>query len=329
MNPLFPEIEPYRTGYLRVSPLHRLYFEEVGRPDGQPILFLHGGPGAGLNPKHRRYFDPSHYRVILFDQRGAGKSLPHAELRQNSTPDLIADIEKIRANAGVDKWLVFGGSWGSTLGLAYAIRHPGRVEGLLLRGIFLGRRKEVSWLFQTGASLIYPDAWERFTEPIPPEERHDLVGAYYRRLTGPDLHARLRAAQAWSGWEASVSKLVPDEQLIREFVADHTALAVARLECHYFMNRLFLADDPILPNVPALEGIPCRIVHGRYDMVCPMQSAWELHKALPGSELRIVPEAGHSATDPGLVHELVQATQDFRRPRGCVEGSLEVSIEVS
>jgi proline iminopeptidase len=312
----FPEIEPYRSGHLQVSPIHNIYFEEAGNPKGVPVLFLHGGPGAGINPKHRRFFDPDHYRIILFDQRGAGRSQPHAEIIENTTDHLINDIEKLRRAVHVDKWLLFGGSWGSTLALAYAIRHPSAVTGLILRGVFLGRKSEVRWLFQEGASAVFPDFWEKFISPIPHPERKDLVAAYYRRLTSEDPVERLRAAQAWSGWEASVCKLLPDENLIRESVADRMALSLARLECHYCLNGLFLpGDNHILDNAGILKGIRCRIVQGRYDMACPPFSAWDLHKALPGSEIRIVPDAGHSATEPGLVRELVGATEDFKAPR--------------
>jgi proline iminopeptidase len=313
-NPgFYPEVEPYHSGFLQVSPIHSLYFEEAGNPRGVPVVFLHGGPGAGINPKHRRFFDPAHYRIILFDQRGSGRSQPHAEILENTTDHLIADMEKLRRMAGVEQWLVFGGSWGSTLALAYAIRHPSRVAGLILRGIFLGRKREVRWLFQEGASEIFPDYWERFISPIPPSERNDLVSAYYHRLTGEDPVERLRSAQAWSGWEASVCKLVPDENLIRESVADKMALSLARLECHYCRNGLFLPEDNhILANARALSGIRTRIVQGRYDIACPAASAWDLHRAMPHSEIRIVPDAGHSATEPSLVSELVAATDDFR-----------------
>ena len=311
---LYPEIEPYRLGNLQVSPLHEIYFEEAGNPRGAPVLFLHGGPGAGINPKHRRYFDPAHYRIILFDQRGAGRSRPHAEILENTTDNLIDDIEKLRTLAGVEEWLLFGGSWGSTLALAYAIRHPARVTGLILRGIFLGRPSEVRWLFQEGASQVFPDFWERFLAPIPVAEREDLVAAYHRRLTGTDKEIRSAAAQAWSGWEASVCKLIPDEDLIRESIADKMALALARLECHYCLNGLFLpTPNHILDNAGILSGIRCRIVHGRYDMACPPVSAWDLHKAMPLSEIRMVPDAGHSATEPSLVRELVLATEDFKQ----------------
>lgn len=309
----YPEIEPYRLGTLQVSPIHELWFEEAGNPRGRPALFLHGGPGAGINPKHRRFFDPAYWRVLLFDQRGAGRSLPHAELAENTTDHLISDMEELRRMAGVDKWLLFGGSWGSTLALAYAIRHPERVEGLILRGVFLGRPRETAWLFQEGASRVFPDHFEKFSSPIPPDERFDLVEAYHKRLVSEDPVERLRAAQAWSGWEASVCKLIPDETLIRESVADQQALALARLENHYCRNGLFLpTPDHILENAGRLRGIRCRIVQGRYDMACPPESAWALHRALPGSEIRIVPDAGHSATEPGLVRELVRATDDFR-----------------
>lgn len=313
MNTLFPEIEPYRTGYLKASPLHDIYWEEAGKPGGRPVVFLHGGPGAGLSPKHRRYFDPDFYRVILFDQRGAGRSRPHAELAENNTWALVEDMEKLRILMGVEKWLVFGGSWGSTLALAYAARHPDRVLGLILRGVFLGRPSEIRWLFQEGASGIFPDAWEYFLEPVPASERKDLVGFYHRILAGPPSEARLRAAKAWSLWEASLVKLIPDPEVMRESLEDGLALSLARLETHYMANRAFLpTDDYLLRAAATFKGVPCRIIHGRYDMVCPPRSAWDLHKAMPGSELRFVADAGHSASEPGMVHELVQATQDLR-----------------
>jgi proline iminopeptidase len=310
---LYPEIEPYRTGTLQVSPIHALYFEEAGNPRGEPVVFLHGGPGAGIGPKHRRFFDPSHYRILLFDQRGAGRSQPHAELAENDTDRLLSDLEMLRRMAGVEKWLVFGGSWGSLLGLCYAIRWPERVSGLILRGVFLGRPREVHWLFQEGASRVFPEAYERFLGPIPPAERGDLMTAYHKRLNSEDPVERLRAAQAWSTWEASVCKLIPDEGFLREMAADRQALSLARLENHYCRNGLFLpSPNHVLENARRLAGIRTRIIHGRYDMGCPVESAWELHRALPGSELRIVPDAGHSATEPGLMRELVRATDDFR-----------------
>jgi proline iminopeptidase len=310
---LFPDIEPFASGHLKVSPLHEIYHEESGSRGGRPVLFLHGGPGAGINPKHRRYFDPVFYRAVLFDQRGAGRSLPHAELAENTTDHLIADIETLRLHLGIERWVVFGGSWGSTLALAYAVRHPDRVRALILRGIFLGRSAEIRWLFQEGASAIFPEAWDHFLEPIPIGERGDLMAAYHRRLTSGDEAERLRAARAWSRWEMSVVKLLPDENLIREATADAPALALARLECHYLSQGCFLPSDGwLLERAPALAGIPCRIVQGRYDINCPPQSAWALHKAYRGSELRIVPDAGHSASEPGILSELVQATDDFK-----------------
>lgn len=313
VNSLFPEIEPYRSGYLKATPLHELYWEEAGRPGGKPVVFLHGGPGAGLSPKHRRYFDPGFYRIILFDQRGAGRSRPHAELADNTTWALVEDLEKLRIHMGVERWLVFGGSWGSTLALAYASAHPARVLGLILRGIFLGRSSEVRWLFQEGASQIFPDFWERFLEPIPPAEREDMVGAYNRILSGPPSEARLNAAKAWSFWEASLVKLVPDPEVLEQSCEEGLALSLARLEAHYMANRVFLPeDDYLLKGAASLAGLPCRIVHGRYDMVCPARSAWDLHRAMPGSELRFVPDAGHSASEPGIIHELVQSTEDFK-----------------
>lgn len=315
MNALFPEIEPYRSGYLRVSPIHELYWEEVGNPEGLPALFLHGGPGAGINPKHRRFFDPARYRILLFDQRGAGRSRPHAALEDNTTWDLVADIETLRIRLGVDRWLVFGGSWGSTLALAYASAHPERVLGLILRGIFLGRSSEVRWLFQEGASEVFPEAWERFLAPIDQEGRRDLVQAYFRILSGPDSPERLEAALAWSRWEASLVRLIPEPEALAGCAEEDqaTALALARLEAHYMANGVFLPqDDFLLRKASALAGLPCRIVHGRYDMVCPARAAWDLHRAMPGSQLRIVPDAGHSASEPGMVHELIQATEDFK-----------------
>lgn len=310
---LFPEIEPYLSGWLRVSSLHELYWEEAGNPAGKPVLFLHGGPGAGLSPKHRRYFDPAFYRIILFDQRGAGRSRPHAELAENTTWDLVEDIEKLRMHMGVEKWAVFGGSWGSTLALAYAQAHPARCLGLILRGIFLGRRWEIRWFFQEGASGIFPDHWERFLQPIASSHRGDLVGAYHRILAGPPSPQRLEAAKAWSRWEASLVKLIPDPETLPGCDEADSSLSLARLEAHYMFNRVFLPSDDFLLEAAAALRMPCRIVHGRYDMVCPARSAWDLHKAMPGSEIRFVADAGHSASEPGIIHELVQATQDFKK----------------
>lgn len=313
MRTLYPAIEPYNSGFLSVSGGHEIYFEECGTPGGKPAVFIHGGPGGGLVPDYRRYFDPEAYRVVLFDQRGCGQSRPHASLEANTTWDLVDDIERIRGELGIDRWLVFGGSWGSTLSLAYAQTHPGSVKALVLRGIFLLRPSEIRWFYQDGASHIFPDAWEHYLEPIPPGERDDLVQAYYKRLTSPDPAVRSRAAKAWSVWEASTSKLFPDEQLKESFAGDTFAEAFARIECHYFTNHGFLEHpDQLLDNVDVMRRIPGVIVQGRYDVVCPLTSAWDLHRRWPEAELEIIPDAGHSASEPGIVDALVRATDRFR-----------------
>jgi proline iminopeptidase len=310
---LFPEIEPFENGFLPVSELHTLYYEQVGNPNGKPVLFLHGGPGGGLHPIYRRYFDPQFYRVILFDQRGCGQSTPHAELRENDTWALVSDIEKIRERLGIDQWVVFGGSWGSTLALSYAVTHPERVLGLILRGIFLCRKWEIHWFYQDGASHIYPDAWENYLKPIAPEEREDLVRAFYRRLISEDEQVRLEAARAWSVWEAATSKLYQDQKAMQDFENPQRALAFARIECHYFVNAAFMPSDTyLLEKARTIQHIPTRIVQGRYDIVCPIQTAWELSKAMPQAELRIIQDAGHSMTEPGTMRELLQATEDFK-----------------
>src|SRR5262245_58416349 len=312
MRTLYPPVEPYRTGSLPVSKLHTLYFEAVGNPDGRPVVFLHGGPGGGLDADYRRYFDPRRWRVTLFEQRGCGRSTPHAELRENTTWDLVADIERLRERLGIDKWVVFGGSWGSTLALAYAEAHPERVLGLVLRGIFTLRRKELLWFYQEGASWLFPDAWEDFLAPIPEVERGDLMPAYYRRLTSDDPEVPLPAARAWSVWEGSTSKLRPDANLIERFGGDHFALAFARIECHYFVHGAFLrSDTQLLDDVVRIQHLPATIVQGRYDVVCPATSAWELHRRWPGSQIRLIGDAGHSMTEPGIVDALVEATDDF------------------
>jgi len=316
MRELYPPIEPYKEEYLKVSEIHTLHYEEVGNPQGKPALLVHGGPGGGIEPVYRQYFDPEKYRVILVDQRGSGKSAPHAELRENTTPHLIADMERVREAAGVDRWLVFGGSWGSTLGLAYAQAHPDRVTGLILRGIFLCRDEEIHWFYQDGARRIFPDYWEKFLAPIPPEEQGDLLQAYYRRLTGDDLVVRLEAARAWSVWEGSTSKLFFDESLAARFARDEFSLAFARIECHYFVNHAFLEEDQLLRDVDKIRSIPGVIVQGRYDVVCPLTSAWDLHRAWPEAELRIVPDAGHSVTEPGIVDRLIEATDRFAAEKG-------------
>jgi proline iminopeptidase len=309
---LYPEIEPYNAGYLQVSELHRLYFEESGNPHGKPVVFLHGGPGGGTVPEQRRFFDPERYRIVLFDQRGCGRSTPHAELRENTTWELVGDIERLRAHLGIERWQVFGGSWGSTLALAYAQTHPRRVSELVLRGIFLLRPSEVKWFYQDGASALFPDAWERFIAPIPPDERGDLMKAYHRRLTSDDPAVRRAAARAWSVWEASTSYLQVNSEQIERAADDEFSLAFARIECHYFVHKGFLErDNQLLENVSRIRHIPAVIVQGRYDVVCPVQSAWDLHRAWPESDLRLVDDAGHSAFEPGILAELLAATDRF------------------
>jgi proline iminopeptidase len=310
---LYPSIEPHRTGRLRVSDVHEIYFEESGSPQGKPVLFLHGGPGFGTEPGHRRFFDPTAYRIVLFDQRGCGKSTPHASLVDNTTWHLVADIEALRAHLGIERWQVFGGSWGSTLALAYAETHPARVTELVLRGIFLVRPSEIAWFYQRGASALYPDAWEKYVEPIPEDERDDLLRAFYRRLTHDDPDVRMRAAKAWSVWEGTTSCLFPNRALIDKTTGDAFAIAFARIECHYFVSSAWV-DGPrdLLANVPRIRHIPAVIVQGRYDVVCPMETAWALHRAWPEADLRVVQDAGHSASEPGNVHELIEATDRFR-----------------
>ena len=306
---LFPAIEPYRHGRLKVSALHNLYYEECGNPKGRPLVFLHGGPGGGCDATHRRYFDPRKWRIVLFDQRGCGRSRPHAELRENTTWDLVADIERLRAHLGIEQWLVFGGSWGSTLALAYAETFPARVRALVLRGIFLLRAAEVAWFYQGGASELFPDAWEAYLEPIAKRERGDLLAAYYKRLTSRDPQVRRRAARAWSVWEASTSKLVTDPALVKKFSGGRFAEAFARIEAHYFINRGFFSrDDQLLRGARRIRHIPGVIVQGRYDVVCPMRSAWDLHRAWPEAELVVVPDAGHSMSEDGIRAALIAHT---------------------
>jgi proline iminopeptidase len=313
MRDLYPEIEPYDEGMLPVSPVHTLYYEQSGNERGLPVVFLHGGPGGGTVPDYRRFFDPEAYRIVLFDQRGAGKSTPHASLEENTTWHLVEDIEKLREHLGVERWVVFGGSWGSTLALAYAQTHPGRALALVLRGIFLCRPKEIRWFYQEGASNIFPDVWEQYLEVIPEGERGDMLAAYYRRLTSDDEETRTRAARAWSVWEGSTSKLYPDPDLIDHFGDPHFATAFARIECHYFThNAFFPTDNYLIENVGKIRDIPAVIVQGRYDVVCPMASAWELHRAWPEADLQIMPDSGHSALEPGNRSALVGATDKFR-----------------
>jgi proline iminopeptidase len=315
LKTLYDPIEPYDSGHLQVSPVHQLYYEQCGNPDGKPVIFLHGGPGAGLDLDHRRFFDPQAYRIILFEQRGAGRSIPHASLDDNTTWHLVDDIERVREHFGVEQWLVFGGSWGSTLALAYAETHPERVRGLVLRGIFLGRQREARWFYEEGqgASAIFPEIWEQYLEFIPESERGDLISAYYRRLTSDDESVRLEAARLWSLWEASALKLIPDQHLIDEFTEPEMAIAVARIECHYFINNCFFeTDNFLIENIDRIRHIPSVIVHGRYDIVCPFLNAWDLHRAWPEASLEIIANAGHAATEPGIADALVRATDRFR-----------------
>lgn len=316
MLTLFPEIQPYATHHLPVESPHVLYVEECGNPQGLPVLFLHGGPGAGFQAWNRRFFDPERYRIVLFDQRGAGKSTPHAALEDNTTPALVADIERLREFLGIEQWVVFGGSWGSTLALAYAEAHPARVTGLILRGIFLCRDQDIRWFYQDGASHVYPDHWADYVKVIPEEERGDFLHAYYRRLTGDDEVARMAAAKAWSIWEGECATLRPNPHVVEHFADPHVALALARIEAHYFVNRIFLRENQLLDEAIRLAGIPGVIVHGRYDMVCPLDNAFALHEVWPEAELQIVPDAGHSGAEPGIIDALVRATNDFARRFG-------------
>jgi proline iminopeptidase len=310
---LYPAIEPFRHGYLRVSDVHEIYYEECGNPAGKPAVFLHGGPGAGSDKRARQFFDPRHYRIVVFDQRGCGRSRPSASLVENTTWHLVADIERLRKHLGIERWLVFGGSWGSTLALAYAEANPERVSEIVLRGIFLLRYAEIRWFYQHGASEIFPDAWEAYRDAIAPDERDDFLSAYYKRLTGGDQRAALAAARAWSVWEASASFLHSNGDNIKKWGEDQFALSVARIECHYFVNRGFLrSESQLLDDVPRIRHIPATIVQGRYDIVCPATSAWDLHRTWPEADLRIVPDAGHSAFEAGNSHELVQATDRYR-----------------
>ncbi|WP_413585466.1 prolyl aminopeptidase [Bdellovibrio sp. HCB274] len=309
LREFYPAIEPYNKGFLKVSEIHNLYYEEVGNPAGKPIVFLHGGPGGGVSPDHRRFFDPKTYRIILFDQRGSGQSTPCAELRENTTWDLVSDTEKIREHLKIDKWVVFGGSWGSTLALTYAIKHPERVKSLVLRGIFMCRPSEIKWFYQEGASQIFPDVWDEYLKVIPENERHDMVTAYYKRLTHENRDVRLEAAKAWSKWEAATSRLYIDAHAIEEFDDPDSALSFARIECHYFTNNAFFeTNNWILENVNKIRNIPAWIVQGRYDVVCPATSAWELHKAWPEAKFQIIADSGHAAAEPGTRSALIEAT---------------------
>ncbi len=308
---LYPELAPYNADMLELDGRHRMYFEESGNPHGAPVVFLHGGPGAGASPAHRRFFDPAHYRIVIFDQRGAGRSVPLGDIADNTTPLLVGDIEKLRTHLGINRWLVFGGSWGSTLALAYAETHPQRCTGLILRGIFLCRKSEIDW-FLYGLRNLFPEAWRAFTDPIPEAERNDLLTAYHRRLTDPDPAVHMPAARAWSTYEGSCSTLLPSPETVAYFAGDVVALGLARIEAHYFSNNIFLPDNALLDNVGSIRRIPGIIVQGRYDAVCPILSADDLHRAWPEAEYIVVPDAGHSAWEPGICAELVKAAEKLK-----------------
>ncbi len=309
---LFPETEPRLTGRLPVDEPHVLYWEECGRADGVPVVFLHGGPGAGCSPTHRRFFDPQHYRAVLFDQRGAGRSTPLGLLTRNTTADLVADIEALRRHLGIQRWIVFGGSWGSTLALAYAQAHPAACLGLVLRGIFLGGPDELGWFFE-GARAVFPEPWREFAEFLPADERADILGAYRRRLEDPDPAIHMPAARAWSRYEGSCATLLPNPELVASFTADVHALGLARIEAHYFSHGLFLPADGLMRGLERIRHLPCAIVQGRYDMVCPIMTADRLHRAWPEADYLVVPDAGHSALEPGIRRALVGALDRFRR----------------
>ena len=313
---LYPAIKPYRSGYLRVSEVHELYYEESGNPRGKPAVFLHGGPGGGTDARMRCFFDPKRYRIVLFDQRGCGKSRPHANLVDNTTWHLVEDIERLREHLGIEQWLVFGGSWGSTLALAYAETHPKRVTELVLRGIFLLRRWELAWFYQDpdGAGALFPDLWEHYIEPLSAEERRDCMRAYYQRLTSDDRKTLLAAARSWSIWEGALSYIKMNQDAVRKYGDPEFAAAFARIECHYFVNGGWLErESQLLDDVPRIRHIPATIVQGRFDVVCPMRTAWALHKAWPEADFRIVPDAGHSAFEPGTSRELIRATDRYAR----------------
>jgi len=308
---LYPPVEANHTGTLEVGSGHVLYYEECGNPRGKPVVFLHGGPGGGCTANMRRFWNPDVYRIVLFDQRGSGRSTPYASLDNNTTWDLVNDIEILRAALQIEKWQVFGGSWGSTLALAYSQSHPERVTEIILRGIFMLRKKEIDWFYQHGASEIFPDRWQDYLKPIPESEHGDLLAAFHKRLTSDDAEVRMKAAKAWSTWEGSTSTLLPNREIAADFAAGEMALALARIECHYFVNGGFMEEDQLLRNVDRIRKIPAVIVQGRYDVVCPAVSAWELATAWPEAKLRLVSDAGHAAFEPGNVHELVMASDAF------------------
>ena len=313
MQVLYPEIKPYREHSMIVDMPHRLYVEESGNPNGIPVVFLHGGPGAGCEAFHRRFFDPEKYRIVLFDQRGCGRSVPHASLKNNCTQDLIRDMETIRTALGIEQWVVFGGSWGSTLGLLYAQAYPERVLGMILRGIFLCRQKDIHWFYREGANRIFPDQWQELLRPLKGQGTDDIVPAFYHLLNSDNELQRMAAAKAWSTWEGSCATLRPNHSVMGHFTDGHTALSLAKIEVHYFVNNAFIEENQILDNMAALEEVPGIIVHGRYDMICPMDQALTLHQHWPGSELNIIRDAGHSSLEPGIVNALIKATDEMAR----------------
>jgi len=316
MHILYPEIKPYKRHQLKVSDVHELYVDEAGSPDGLPVLFVHGGPGAACDSSSRRFYDPAVYRIITFDQRGCGRSTPHGEIADNTSADLVSDIETIRDFLNVDKFVLFGGSWGSTLSLLYAQAYPERVAGLILRGIFLCRQRDIDWLYREGANRIFPDYWQEFIRPIPELERDDLLKAYHTRLLGDDELARMSAAKAWAAWEGNCSRLRPSPESMAKFTKPHNAMALSRIETHYFMNKGFISENQILENMDKISHIPGRIVQGRYDVVCPLDAALALSNTWPAAELQIVRDSGHSASEPGTVDALVRASHDIAKELG-------------
>lgn len=308
---VFPEIEPYDSGVLSLDDIHTMYWEQSGNPEGIPVLFLHGGPGGGCFPKHRQYFDPSDYRIILFDQRGAGRSTPLGETKNNTTPDLIQDIERLREHLGIDKWLIFGGSWGATLGLAYGQTHPSRCLGFILRGVYLCRQSELDW-FLYGVRHIFPEAWQRFFEFIPEGERDDLLKAYHGRIHHPDPEVHLPAAQHFNRFGVTLLAMQPNEAEIEEMITQDFSLPLARIETHYFFNDMFLPENTLLDNMHKIQHLPAILIHGRYDVTCPPVSAYELHQKWPGSELHMLPLAGHSSSEGGMLEKIMWATERFQ-----------------
>jgi proline iminopeptidase len=315
LRTLYPALEPYSSDWLDVGDGHRIYYERCGTPGGKPAVFLHGGPGGGCSSEHRRLFDPARYDVLLFDQRGCGRSTPHADLQANTTWHLVADLERLRQLMGVPRWLVFGGSWGSTLALAYAQSHPEQVSELVLRGIYTLTAAELRWYYQFGVSEMFPDQWERFQAPIPEAERHDMMAAYRRRLTGEDEEVRLQAAQAWSSWEGATISLLPNASLVADCADPHFALAFARIENHYFVHQGWLEEGQLLRDADKLHGIPGTIVHGRYDMPCPLRYAYALHQAWPQADFHLIEGAGHAYSEPGILDQLIRATDRYAQER--------------